>query len=33
MNEEMTAFEKNQAWEIVNRPLDERAIGCIWVYK
>ena len=32
MNEEMSALEKNQTWEIVNRPSDKKAVGCRWVY-
>jgi len=28
----MNALEKNQTWEIVNRPLDKNAVECRWVY-
>jgi len=32
MNEEMGALEKNHTCEIVDSPLDKKAIGCRWVY-
>jgi len=32
MNEEMSALEKNQTWEIVDRPLDKKSVGCKWVF-
>jgi len=33
MNEEMSALEKkNQTWEIINRLIDKKAVGCKWVY-
>ena len=28
MNEEMKALEKNETWEIVERPKDKKAVGC-----
>ncbi|KAG5037263.1 hypothetical protein GYH30_017931 [Glycine max] len=32
MNEEMSALERNETWEIVERPKDKKAVGCRWVY-
>ena len=32
MNEEMGALERNETWEIVERPKDKKAVGCRWVY-
>jgi len=32
MNEEMSALEKNQTWEIVDRSLDKKSVGCKWVF-
>jgi len=31
MNEEMSALEKNQTWEI-DRTLDKNSVGCKWVF-
>ena len=28
MNEEMSALERNETWEIVERPKDKKAVGC-----
>jgi len=28
MNEEMDALERNETWEIVERPKDKKAVGC-----
>ena len=28
MNEEMSALEKNEIWEIVEKPKDKKAVGC-----
>jgi len=28
----MSALEKNQTWEIVDRPLDKKSVGCKWVF-
>jgi len=33
MNEEMSALERNETWEIVERPKDKKAVGCRWIYK
>ena len=32
MNEEMSALERNETWEIVERPKDKKAMGCWWIY-
>jgi len=32
MNEEMNALERNETWEIVERPKDKKAVGCRWIY-
>ena len=32
MNEEMRALEKNETWEIVEKPKDKKAVGCRWIY-
>jgi len=28
MNEEIGALERNEIWEIVERPKDKKAVGC-----
>ncbi|MCI32538.1 retrovirus-related pol polyprotein from transposon tnt 1-94, partial [Trifolium medium] len=33
MIEELTAIEKNQTWEMVNLPVDKKAIAVKWVFK
>ncbi|KAL0412223.1 UNVERIFIED_CONTAM: Retrovirus-related Pol polyprotein from transposon RE1 [Sesamum latifolium] len=33
MNDELTALERNQTWEIVDLPKGTKAIGSKWVYK
>ena len=32
MNEEMGALERNEIWEIVERPKDQKTTGCRWIY-
>ncbi|KAL2320148.1 hypothetical protein Fmac_029117 [Flemingia macrophylla] len=32
MNEEMGALERNETWEIVERPKDKKAVSCRWIY-
>jgi len=32
MNEEISALERNETWEIVERPKDKKAVGCRWIY-
>ena len=32
MNEEMSALERNETWEMVERPKDNKALGCRWIY-
>ena len=32
MNEEMKSLQKNETWELVDRPPRKKPIGCRWVY-
>ena len=32
MNEEITALEKNNTWELTTLPRGKKAIGCRWVF-
>ena len=32
MNEEMKSLQKNETWELVDRPSGKKPIGCRWVY-
>ena len=32
MNEEMKSLQKNETWELVDRPPGKKPIGCWWVY-
>ena len=32
MNEEMKFLQKNETWELVDRPPGKKPIGCWWVY-
>ncbi|XP_074347580.1 putative mitochondrial protein AtMg00820 [Apium graveolens] len=32
MNEELKALQKNETWELVDRPLGKKTVGCRWVY-
>ena len=32
MNEEMKSLQKNEIWELVDRPLRKKPVGCRWVY-
>ena len=32
MNEEMKSFQKNETWELVDRPPGKKPVGCWWVY-
>jgi hypothetical protein len=32
MNEEMKSLQKNKTWELVDRALGKKAVGCRWVY-
>lgn len=32
MNENMSALEKNRTWEIADKPLDKKRVGCKCVY-
>jgi hypothetical protein len=33
MMEEYASIMKNDAWEVVSRPEDKRAVGSKWIYK
>ncbi|BBG96485.1 hypothetical protein Prudu_005301 [Prunus dulcis] len=33
MEDEITMIEKNNTWELVDRPFDKPIIGVKWVYK
>lgn len=33
MENEMKMIEKNETWELVDRPRDRKVIGVKWVYK
>lgn len=33
MNEEIKMIEKNNTWELVEKPEDKEVIGLKWVYK
>ena len=33
MNEEIQVIEKNQTWELVDKPKDKDVIGVKWIYK
>lgn len=33
MKEELDRIEKNQTWELVNRPEDKNVIGTRWVFR
>ena len=33
MDEEITAIERNQTWELVDLPEGKKVIGLKWVYK
>ena len=33
MNEELAMIEKNQTWELVERPEDRKVIGVKWVFR
>ena len=32
MNEEMKSLQKNETWELVDRPPGKKPVGCWWVY-
>ena len=31
MNEEMKSLQKNETWELVDRPPGKKPVGCRWV--
>ena len=33
MNEEMESLHKNQIWDLVTPPKEQKVIGCKWVFK
>ena len=32
MNEEMKSLQKNETWELVDRPPGKKPVGCRWAY-
>ena len=32
MNEKMKSLQKNETWELVDRPPGKKPVGCRWVY-
>ena len=32
MNEELKSLQKNETWELVDRPTGKKPVGCRWVY-
>lgn len=32
MDEKMKALERNDTWEIVERPRGKKLVGCKWIY-
>ena len=32
MNEQMGALERNETWEIAERPKDKKAVSCRWIF-
>ena len=33
MKEEKVSLDKNHTWDIVERPLRQKVIGCKWIHK
>ena len=33
MKEEMASLKKNNTWTLVKKPVDQKLIGCKWIYK
>nr|KYP44661.1 Copia protein [Cajanus cajan] len=33
MQEKLNQFERNQVWELVNRPINHTIIGTKWIYR
>lgn len=33
MQEEMSSLNNNQAWILVNKPKNQRVVGCKWIFK
>ncbi|KAL5582206.1 hypothetical protein UlMin_014648 [Ulmus minor] len=32
MDEEMKSLQKNETWELVDRPAGKKPVGCRWIY-
>jgi len=33
MKEELESLYKNHAWELVEKPIDKKIVGCKWIFK
>ena len=33
MKEELESLHKNQTWELVEKPVDQKIVGCKWIFK
>lgn len=33
MTEELQSLDKNQIWELVDKPKQQRVVGCKWIFK
>ena len=33
MDEEMDSLMKNKTWELIDKPKQQKLVGCKWVYK
>ncbi|KAH9704742.1 Integrase catalytic domain-containing protein [Citrus sinensis] len=33
MEEEMASLKKNKTWTLVKKPVDQKLVGCKWIYK
>ena len=33
MEEEIASLNKNNTWTLVKKPVDQKLVGCKWIYK